>query len=194
MFEIKSGPEVVASGVASPNLTRGWLGVFTAYGIYTTSRRVIISRAPGRIQFYHNAPWMVLVCILPAPFLPRELGSILVLMAFAFSVIGWAAKDHVSYIGEVSILKLEEKKAFEISRDAISSIEFRKKWILGSFVIIKSNMGDTIKLKCFGKTFDAAKNLLEGYSPIHGSVSNLVKSSLEQGNNPVSSKPSESKS
>ncbi len=191
MFETKSGPEVVASGIASPNLTKGWFGLFTAYGIYTTPRRIIVTRAPGRVQFYHNTPWIVLACILPVAFLPREAGAILVLIAFAFSVIAWCAKDHVSYYTELSVLKLEEKKTFEIGREAISILELRKRSIFGSFITIKSSMGDCIKLKCFGKTFDAAKNLLEGYTPIHGSISNVVKSSPEQGNNPANIKPSE---
>ena len=125
-------PEVYASGVSSPSIRRK--PFFPSQGIYATSRRIFIVRAPLKIQLMGYLPFLAaLVTIIP----------ISVITVFYFPNINEIAQFYLlPWIGQlfvfvgifaqwlrdtspVSIEQLEHRGAIQISREEIWSIELQ---------------------------------------------------------------------
>jgi hypothetical protein len=171
-------------GLASPSI-KSRRADLRGCGVYATTKRILLVRAPLRIQVLFLFPWsMAIVFLLSCLIIMLNLlftknaGSAslsapayfyLFWPGFAFLFVGLGSSWYKDF-SQVPIKELEQRKILEFKREQVSKLEMSRSVFWTSRIVVYLRGGERHSI-LFAEpgSFDRAKHAFEVFSPSHSS-------------------------
>ncbi|HZW54936.1 MAG TPA: hypothetical protein VFF30_01460 [Nitrososphaerales archaeon] len=178
MPALVEGGETYTFGLASPAIRKSRLDP-RCLGVYVTSKRIFITYAPAWIQIMMFPALLVGIVVelftvfgiiteylMNSASIPVE-GYFLEFIGLVFILAGILTAWHRNST-VVSIIDLEKKrKVYQIERAQVSKIEFKRREILTSYIVITPRTGEHISLIFVESgSFNRVRHSLETFSPL----------------------------